>query len=62
MHVTRPGLVWFDVVGPAGEASRWLTLYAARVVAWWDGAGSGDQDPDRVASGPDRVGSGEAAP
>src|SRR5690625_3580551 len=31
LHVTRPGLVWFDVDGQAGEASRWLTLYAARV-------------------------------
>lgn len=48
---TRPGLVWFDVDGPAGEASRWLTLYAARVLAWWDGAGTGHQDPDRAGSG-----------
>lgn len=30
------GRVWFEVDVPAGEASKWLTLYATRVLAWWD--------------------------
>ncbi|MCB5272726.1 hypothetical protein BJG92_00229 [Arthrobacter sp. SO5] len=33
----HPGRVWFEVDVPAGEPSKWLTLYAARVVRWWDG-------------------------
>ena len=33
----HPGRVWFEVDVPAGEPSRWLTLYAARVLEWWDG-------------------------
>ncbi|WP_028925018.1 hypothetical protein [Pseudonocardia acaciae] len=32
----RPGRVWFEVDVPAGEPSRWLTLYGTRVLAWWD--------------------------
>ncbi|ANY07565.1 squalene cyclase [Pseudonocardia sp. HH130630-07] len=31
-----PGAVWFEVDVPAGEPSRWLTLYATRVLTWWD--------------------------
>ncbi|MCS7480102.1 squalene cyclase [Umezawaea endophytica] len=31
-----PGLVWFEVDVPAGEPSKWLTLYGTRVLAWWD--------------------------
>ena len=31
-----PGAVWFEVDVPAGEPSRWLTLYALRVLAWWE--------------------------
>lgn len=30
-----PGRVWFEVDAPAGEPSKWLTLYAARVLDWW---------------------------
>lgn len=52
---TRPGLVWFDVDVHAGEASRWLTLYASRVLAWWDGAGSGHGDPDLVEGAPTAI-------
>ena len=32
----RPGRVWFEVDVPAGEPSKWLTLYGTRVLAWWD--------------------------
>jgi hypothetical protein len=32
----HPGRVWFEVDGPAGEPSKWLTLYGTRVLAWWD--------------------------
>lgn len=31
-----PGRVWFEVDVPAGEPSRWLTLYGTRVLEWWD--------------------------
>jgi hypothetical protein len=30
------GRVWFEVDVPEGEPSKWLTLYATRVLAWWD--------------------------
>ncbi|BBX02444.1 hypothetical protein MMOR_33800 [Mycolicibacterium moriokaense] len=32
----QPGRVWFEVDAPAGEPSKWLTLFAMRVLAWWD--------------------------
>jgi hypothetical protein len=31
-----PGRVWFEVDVPAGEPSKWLTLYGTRVLDWWD--------------------------
>jgi hypothetical protein len=31
-----PGRVWFDVDEGPGEPSRWVTLRALRVLAWWD--------------------------
>lgn len=31
-----PGRVWFEVDAPTGEPSKWLTLYAARVLTWWN--------------------------
>jgi hypothetical protein len=31
-----PGRVWFEVDAPAGESSKWLTLYGVRVLDWWD--------------------------
>lgn len=31
-----PGEVWFEVDVPAGEPSKWLTMFAARVLASWD--------------------------
>jgi hypothetical protein len=31
-----PGRVWFEVDAPAGERSKWLTLFGTRVLAWWD--------------------------
>ncbi|NJP91764.1 squalene cyclase [Nonomuraea sp. FMUSA5-5] len=31
-----PGTVWFEVDVPAGEPSKWLTLYGTRVLDWWD--------------------------
>jgi hypothetical protein len=33
-----PGRVWFEVDVPVGESSKWLTLSAMRVLAWWDAA------------------------
>jgi hypothetical protein len=33
-----PGRRWFDVDDGEGRPSRWLTLRAARVLRWWDGA------------------------
>lgn len=33
-----PGRVWFEVDAPAGEPSKWLTLFGTRVVDWWDAA------------------------
>ena len=35
----HPGRVHFDLAGPVGTPSRWNTLRALRVLAWWDGAG-----------------------
>lgn len=35
----HPGLVWFEVDVPPGQPSPWLTCFATRVLAWWDGAG-----------------------
>jgi hypothetical protein len=32
----HPGREWFEVDAPAGEPSKWLTLYGTRVLAWWD--------------------------
>lgn len=34
-----PGAVWCEVDVAEGEPSPWLTLYARRVLQWWDGAG-----------------------
>jgi hypothetical protein len=33
----HPGRVHFDVEGAVGTPSRWNTLRALRVLAWWDG-------------------------
>jgi hypothetical protein len=30
------GRVWFEVDVPPGEPSKWLTLFATRVLNWWD--------------------------
>ena len=32
----HPGRVWFEVDVPAGEPSKWLTLFGTRVLNWWD--------------------------
>ena len=37
----HPGRVWFEVDVPAGQPSKWLTLYGTRVLAWWDAAQAG---------------------
>lgn len=34
----HPGRVWFEVDVAVGEPSKWLTLYATRVLDWWDRA------------------------
>lgn len=34
----QPGRVWFEEDVPAGEPSKWLTLFGTRVLEWWDGA------------------------
>lgn len=35
-----PGRAWFEIDVPPGEPSPWLTFYATRALAWWDGAGT----------------------
>jgi len=35
-----PGRVWFEFDAPAGEPSKWLTLFGIRVLDWWDAAQS----------------------
>jgi hypothetical protein len=35
----HPGRVWFEVDVPEGQPSKWLTMFATRVLAWWDPAG-----------------------
>jgi hypothetical protein len=37
-----PGRVWFELDVPVGERSPWLTLYATRVLDWWDSARVGN--------------------
>jgi hypothetical protein len=32
----QPGREWFEVDVPAGQHSKWLTLYGTRVLDWWD--------------------------
>jgi hypothetical protein len=32
----HPGRVWFEVDAPAGQPSKWLTLFGTRVLSWWD--------------------------
>lgn len=39
-----PGRIWFDVNDGPGKPSRWVTLRAMRVLRWWDGAGTLQQD------------------
>ncbi len=39
----HPGRVWFEVDVDAGKPSKWLTLYALRVLEWWDSAGLNSQ-------------------
>ena len=36
-----PGRVWFEVDVRPGEPSKWLTLYASRVLRWWDSPNDG---------------------
>jgi hypothetical protein len=36
----HPGRVWFEIDVPAGEPSKWLTLYGTRVLEWWDASES----------------------
>ncbi|MGC4152584.1 MAG: hypothetical protein QM628_05830 [Propionicimonas sp.] len=35
-QIRHGGPTWFDLE-PVGEPSRWLTLYALRVLRWRDG-------------------------
>jgi hypothetical protein len=41
LDVNPPGRSWFDVDDGPGRPSRWVTLRAARVLAWWDAARDG---------------------
>ena len=36
-QLRHEGRIWFDVDSSPGEASRWLTFHALRVLTWWDG-------------------------
>ena len=33
---TYPGKVWFEVDVPEGQASKWITLFAQRILLWWE--------------------------
>ena len=35
-QLRHEGRAWFDVDSSPGEASRWLTFHALRVLTWWD--------------------------
>ena len=35
-QLRHEGRAWFEVDSAPGEPSRWLTLHALRVLAWWD--------------------------
>ncbi|WP_299035732.1 squalene cyclase [uncultured Pseudokineococcus sp.] len=35
-QLRHEGRTWFDVDASPGEASRWLTFHALRVLTWWD--------------------------
>ncbi|MFS8480129.1 MAG: hypothetical protein FWJ93_14450 [Micromonosporaceae bacterium] len=37
----HPGRVWFEVDVDPGEPSKWLTLFATRVLEWWDAPATG---------------------
>lgn len=37
-QVRHGGQAWFEIDAPPGQPSRWLTLHALRVLAWWDDA------------------------
>lgn len=41
----HPGRVWFEVDVPGGEPSTWLTLYATRVLDWWDASAPRSRGP-----------------
>lgn len=34
----EPGRVWFEVDVEEGQPSKWLTLFGARILDWWDAA------------------------
>jgi hypothetical protein len=36
----HPGRAWFEVDVPPGQPSKWLTLFGARALAWWDAEAS----------------------
>lgn len=40
-EVHHPGREWFAEDVPPGQPSPWLTLYAVRVLRWWDGSDAG---------------------
>jgi hypothetical protein len=47
----HPGRVWFEVDVPRGEPSKWLTLYATRVLTWWDADAACAADDGAIGSG-----------
>jgi hypothetical protein len=49
----HPGRVWFEVDVPAGEPSKWLTLFGTRVLAWWDARLQVDPGPARWRTVPE---------
>lgn len=42
---THAGDVWFEIDVPPGQPSKWLTLYATRILTWWDSAQPFDPTP-----------------
>ncbi len=53
-QLRHEGRAWFEVDGPPGEPSRWLTFHALRVLAWWDAGlpldGAADRGDDEETS------------
>jgi hypothetical protein len=48
----QPGRTWFEVDVPAGEPSKWLTLYGSRVLSWWESRPEQSRSTDAAGQAP----------